>query len=72
MFTLMPDAAKVALVTFARRCVEYGIRMIDCQCYTENMARYGAHEIPRASYLDYLERNQQEPVDASFWETPWQ
>ncbi len=72
MFTLTPDASKVALVVFARRCVDYGIRMIDCQCYTDNMARYGAHEIPRASYLDYLERNQQEPVDPSFWDSPWQ
>jgi leucyl/phenylalanyl-tRNA--protein transferase len=54
MFTLVPDASKVAFVTFVRQAAERGIRLIDCQCYTDNMARYGAHHMERAEFLSYL------------------
>ena len=71
MFSLVSDATKVAFVTFARRCTLYGIKLIDCQCYTDNMARYGAYDIPRKSYLSILARCQQETVEPSFWQSAW-
>ena len=66
MFTLVSDATKVAFVTFCRRASAYGIRLIDCQCYTENMARYGAHEMARSEFLAQLSRHRDEAVRRSF------
>lgn len=54
MFTLVSNASRVAFVTFVRQAAERGIRLIDCQCYTDNMARYGAHPIKRSKFLSYL------------------
>ena len=31
-----------------------GVPWIDCQIYTDHLARFGAKEIPRAEYLDML------------------
>ena len=51
MFSLVPDASKVTFATFAPRIFEAGYQMIDCQVYTDHLARFGAEEIPRAEYL---------------------
>lgn len=58
MFTLVSNASRVAFVTFVRQAQERGIRLIDCQCYTDNMARYGAHDIPREQFLAILHAGQ--------------
>lgn len=71
MFTLRSDATKVAFVTFSRRAAAYGMRLIDCQCYTENMARYGAREIPRAEFLSRLEVCREEVLKEGFWAGEW-
>ena len=39
---------------FARRMFDNGVPWIDCQVYTEHLARFGAKEIPRAEYLEML------------------
>ena len=31
-----------------------GVPWIDCQVYTEHLARFGAKDIPRAEYLEML------------------
>ena len=72
MFSLVSDATKISFVTFVKRCHQYGIRMIDCQCYTDNMSRYGAHEIPRDTYLEMLECCQHEKLPQSFWTSVWE
>ena len=53
-FVLVPDASKCAFVTFARRMFESGVPWIDCQVYTDHLARFGAKEIPRSEYLKML------------------
>ena len=32
-----------------------GVPWIDCQVYTEHLARFGAKEIPRTEYLEMLD-----------------
>ena len=39
-----------------------GGKMIDCQAYTENMARYGAVEIERNDFLARLKKLLKEPA----------
>jgi leucyl/phenylalanyl-tRNA--protein transferase len=54
MFTLVDDASKVALVCLVRQLQAWGFRIIDCQQSSPHVMRFGAEEIPRRSYLDYL------------------
>ncbi len=51
MFTLSPDSSKSAFVIFAKAFAASGGKMIDCQVYTDNMARYGAKNISRDAFL---------------------
>ena len=54
MFARVPDASKCAFATFARRMFDNGVPWIDCQVYTDHLARFGAKDIPRAEYLKML------------------
>ena len=54
MFARVPDASKCAFATFARRMFDSGVPWIDCQVYTDHLARFGAKEIPRSEYLKML------------------
>lgn len=56
MFTVERDSAKSAFIRFARDFFEKGGKLIDCQVYTDNMARFGAVEIPREKYLALLKK----------------
>lgn len=70
MFARRPDASKCAFATFAPLLFEHGIDLIDCQDYTENLARFGATEIPRAHYLQHLARALREGTDSCIsWST---
>lgn len=54
MFTLRPDASKIAFATFAAQLERWGIELIDCQVYTDHLDRFGAHEVTRKAYLHEL------------------
>ena len=56
MFTLEDNSAKTGFVLFAREFFARGGKLIDCQAYTDNMARYGAIDIPRKDYLKLLKK----------------
>ena len=71
MFTHKSDASKVALAVFAQRAAANGIRLIDCQCYTDNLARYGAHLIPREDFLNQLALYRNLSLPDDFWEGQW-
>lgn len=51
MFTIESESSSSAFVLFAQKFKELGGKMIDCQVYTDNMARYGAKEIGREEYI---------------------
>lgn len=57
MFALANNASKVALIHLAKALPLHGYTLIDCQMYTDHLARMGAIEIPRSQYLEYLPEN---------------
>ena len=53
-FRRVPDASKCAFAHFAGIMFDNGLPWIDCQTYTDHLARFGAKDIPRAEYLEML------------------
>jgi leucyl/phenylalanyl-tRNA--protein transferase len=56
MFSAERDASKAALVHLVGRLRAGGFLLLDAQFMTEHLAQFGAEEIPRAQYLQRLER----------------
>src|SRR5262245_21862884 len=54
MFTLRPDASKVALVTLLRQLAAWGFDFLDCQVHTPHLEKLGARGWPRAAFLRAL------------------
>jgi len=50
MWSRERDASKVALVALVERLRAGGFGLLDTQFMTPHLARFGAHEIPRAEY----------------------
>ena len=50
MFSLAPDASKVALVHLVARLRRGGFALLDTQFVTTHLAQFGAYEIPRDDY----------------------
>lgn len=67
MFALRPDASKVAFVSLVRWLQSWDVELIDCQVYTEHLARLGAGEWPRARFLAAL----REALDHATRMGPW-
>jgi leucyl/phenylalanyl-tRNA--protein transferase len=67
MFTRVTDASKIAFVHSVRMLGENGYRLIDCQVYSDHLARFGAQEIPRSRFLRELDRALAEPEPAGPW-----
>lgn len=54
MFSLQSDASKVALYYLVKELRQKKYKLIDCQMYTDHLARMGAEEIPRDLFVKYL------------------
>ena len=54
MFTRVPDASKVALVSLVRQLQARGFRLMDCQQSSPHVMSFGAEEIPRREFLNHL------------------
>ena len=67
MFTLVPDASKVAFVTLVRQLQAWGFSLVDCQVYTENLDRFGATEWPRRRFLGALRQALTAPTRPGRW-----
>lgn len=63
MFTHVSDSTKCAFATFAKAGFANGIRLIDCQARTNNLARYGADDIPRDKFMEHLNAWKNENLD---------
>lgn len=61
MFAHQRDASKIALAALVGLCRHHGASLIDCQQNTRHLASLGAHEIPRAEFLQHLLQAQQHP-----------
>jgi leucyl/phenylalanyl-tRNA--protein transferase len=51
MFSLRPDASKIALAALVCFCRTHGIEQVDCQQNTQHLASMGAAEIARSTFL---------------------
>ncbi|MBI5276960.1 MAG: leucyl/phenylalanyl-tRNA--protein transferase [Burkholderiales bacterium] len=56
MFTVVPDASKIALAGLVAFCRANGIRAIDCQQNTRHLASLGAREIARTRFVEHVAR----------------
>ncbi len=65
MFSLEPDASKVALVALVERLKRGGFTLLDTQFVTAHLRQFGAVELPRSQYLTLLSEALSRP--ASFY-----
>lgn len=73
MFSLQPDASKIALAALVGFCRHHHIPVIDCQQNTRHLSSLGAREIPRAEFLHLVHKNrQQQPPVWHFESIYWQ
>ncbi|PCE63127.1 leucyl/phenylalanyl-tRNA--protein transferase [Sediminicola luteus] len=54
MFSIVPNASKVALIHLAQQCQKNDYQLIDCQMYTAHLESMGGREIPRSAFLKIL------------------
>ncbi|WP_203294701.1 leucyl/phenylalanyl-tRNA--protein transferase [Luteirhabdus pelagi] len=55
MFTKVSDASKVGFCFWVEKLLNRGYKLIDCQVYTQHLERFGAKEIPRAEFMQFIE-----------------
>jgi leucyl/phenylalanyl-tRNA--protein transferase len=64
MFSLLPETSKSAFVLFMGAFIEAGGLLVDSQVYTENIARFGAKEIPRREFVKLHKKAVSTPLNA--------
>jgi leucyl/phenylalanyl-tRNA--protein transferase len=67
MFTLRPDASKVAFVTLVRQLAAWGFDFVDCQVRTPHLESFGARAWPRAEFLRRLEATLRRETRRGSW-----
>jgi leucyl/phenylalanyl-tRNA--protein transferase len=68
MFSLAPDASKVAFITLLGHLAAQGYRFVDCQVETDHLARFGAENWPRARFLAALREALSHPTEGGRWQ----
>jgi leucyl/phenylalanyl-tRNA--protein transferase len=51
MFSLVPNASKVAFIALAGQLQKENYKLLDCQVHNDHLESLGAREIPRAEFL---------------------
>ncbi|MBF0438839.1 MAG: leucyl/phenylalanyl-tRNA--protein transferase [Magnetococcales bacterium] len=67
MFSLRPDASKVAFVTLVNRLVAMDCQLVDCQVASDHLSRFGARDIPREEFLSRLQTALLAPMQIGSW-----
>ncbi len=68
MFSLVPDASKVAFKALSDVLGSRGYDFIDCQMKTDHMLSLGAEVVERDIFLDALEKTLEKPTDFGSWQ----
>ncbi|WP_439506381.1 leucyl/phenylalanyl-tRNA--protein transferase [Sediminibacterium sp.] len=55
MFSNVSNASKFAFIQLVKQLIEEGVRLIDCQVYTNHLASLGARMISRNDFKKFLE-----------------
>jgi leucyl/phenylalanyl-tRNA--protein transferase len=67
MFQTAPDASKIAFGTLLANLVKWKFDLVDCQSYTDHLARFGAVHWPRQKFLDVLANALKAPTRQGKW-----
>jgi leucyl/phenylalanyl-tRNA---protein transferase len=67
MYADVPDASKVAFATLLGNLIAWDFALVDCQSYTEHLARFGAVDWPRARFLSVLAKALERPTRLGPW-----
>ena len=62
MFALSDNASKIAFVHTVHFLKELGVKIIDCQMYTDHLARFGATQIPFSQFQEHLDNYCQQAI----------
>ncbi|MCW8888675.1 MAG: leucyl/phenylalanyl-tRNA--protein transferase [Gammaproteobacteria bacterium] len=62
MFARRSDASKVAFATLVGQLINWEFQLIDCQIASGHLSRFGAIDISREQFMDYLNRYA-EPIE---------
>ena len=57
MFSNVSNASKFAFISYVQQLQKEGVKLIDCQVYTEHLESLGAKMIPRKKFLEILHQN---------------
>lgn len=68
MFHLEDEASKIAFVALAEKLAEWDFLFLDCQVYSEHLARLGAREWPREEFLTELAKALERPTRQGSWD----
>lgn len=68
MFFTQPEASKAAFVFLVAHLKHWGFELIDCQSYTDHLARFGARDRPRAEFLNLLSVLKRPPLQRGTWQ----
>lgn len=69
MFSKMSNASKTGFITLVQNLAKLGIKLIDCQVYTQHLESLGAEEIPRNDYIALLKQHLKNPTFHGNWHT---
>ena len=67
MFSLMPNASKVAIKALSSICEKKSYDFIDCQVETPHLINWGAKLVERDSFLNMLEETLTKTTDFGSW-----
>lgn len=67
MFSKVPNASKYGFIILVRKLQEKGFWLIDCQQQTNHLASLGARGIPRKTFLEILQKNEEEATLLGNW-----
>lgn len=67
MYARAPEASKIAFVHLVEKLRAWDIELIDCQVYTDHLARFGAEDWPRSRFLEALETAMEQPTRRGRW-----
>ena len=61
MFSMVPNASKVAFAYLVKQLELWGYKLIDCQVSSNHLASLGAVDIPRDQFIQYLSQCVDQP-----------
>ena len=67
MFTLQPDASKLAFAALVGILIDADFGLIDCQQHTQLLSLFGAIDIPRKNFLRILAVEMKRPTFKGNW-----